>query len=118
MKARFGEVCKQSKTKKAKVLNEMKGEALVGAEYTPPFPFFEPRRENGCFRVLGAEFVTTDAGTGIVHCAPGFGEDDYKACVENKYIDPGHAPVPIDQDGCFIDPIADYKGLYVKDADK
>ena len=96
----------------------MKGAELVGASYKPPFPYFESRRGDGCFKVLGADFVTTDAGTGVVHCAPGFGEDDYAACVKNNYIEPGKAPVPIDQDGCFIDPISDYKGIYVKDADK
>ena len=91
---------------------------MVGAQYKPLFPFFESKAEDGCFRVLGADFVTTDAGTGVVHCAPGFGEDDYAACVENKFIEPGHAPVPIDQDGCFTDVISAYKGIYVKEADK
>ena len=67
---------------------------------------------------MGAPFVTTSAGTGVVHCAPGFGEDDYKYCVENKFISPDGAPIPIDQDGKFLDVIEAYKGIYVKDADK
>jgi isoleucyl-tRNA synthetase len=46
--------------------------------------------------VLGAPFVTKDTGTGIVHCAPGFGEDDYATCVASGIIQPGKAPVPID----------------------
>lgn len=50
------------------------------------FEYFADRRKDGCFRVIGADFVTSDTGTGIVHCAPGFGEDDYKACVKNGLI--------------------------------
>jgi len=34
-------------------------------------------KEQGCFAVIGGKFVTSDTGSGIVHCAPGFGEDDY-----------------------------------------
>lgn len=59
----------------------MKGTDLKGIEYVPIFDFFLERAEDGCFRVQTADFVTEDAGTGIVHCAPGFGDDDYKMCV-------------------------------------
>lgn len=45
------------------------------------FDFFLDRKKDGCFKVLIGEFVTNDAGSGIVHCAPGFGEEDYKVCV-------------------------------------
>ena len=51
----------------------MKGTDLVGLEYQPMFDFFLERAKDGCFRVQSATFVTDDAGTGIVHCAPGFG---------------------------------------------
>ena len=43
-------------------------------------------RETNCFTVIGADFVKKDEGTGVVHCAPGFGEDDYSACRENGLI--------------------------------
>lgn len=86
MKARLEYVTKQGKVKKHTILEEFKGSALVGKEYTPLFPFFESRKADGCFRVIGASFVTNDAGTGMVHCAPGFGEDDYQACVANGLI--------------------------------
>jgi len=59
----------------------MTGKDLVGTEYVPLFNFFEDRAKDGCFRVYAGGFVTDSDGTGIVHCAPGFGEDDYKLCV-------------------------------------
>lgn len=59
----------------------MKGAELEGLEYEPLYDFFLSRAENGCFRLITAPFVTDSDGTGIVHCAPGFGEDDFKICV-------------------------------------
>lgn len=44
-------------------------------------------KERNCFSVIGADFVTSDAGTGIVHCAPGFGEDDYSACIKKGLVE-------------------------------
>ena len=61
--------------------------------------------------------MTKDAGTGVVHCAPGFGEDDYAACVDKGLIKPGNAPIPVDQDGNFTSVIKEWAGVYVKDAD-
>jgi len=60
-------------------------------------------REQNCFTVVTANFVTSDTGTGIVHCAPGFGEDDYQVCVSKGLVTPGKAPVPIDFDGKFTE---------------
>lgn len=60
------------------------------------FDFFAGRKKNGCFKVQLADFVTDDSGTGIVHCAPGFGEEDYKLCVSKTIIHPDNPPVPID----------------------
>lgn len=74
----------------------MKGEALCGIEYEPLFKYFNDRKASKCFTVIGASYVSTDAGTGIVHQAPGFGDDDYQACIANGLIEPGKAPVPID----------------------
>ena len=69
--------------KKHTVLEKMKGAALVGKKYTPLYEFFKQWGDapRNCFRVIEGKFVTTDAGTGVVHCAPGFGEEDYKACL-------------------------------------
>jgi len=96
----------------------MKGSDLEGTEYVPMFNYFEERGKDGCFRVQCADFVTDDAGTGVVHCAPGFGEDDYKMCVNKKIISPDNPPVPLDENGRFTEEVKDYVGVYVKDADK
>ena len=93
----------------------MKGTELEGIKYVPIFDYFRARQKDGCFRVQTAKFVTDDAGTGIVHCAPGFGEDDYKMCVAKKLISPDDPPVPVDESGNFTAEISDYKGMYVKD---
>jgi len=82
MEARLQYVIKQAKITKHKVLDKFKGEKLVGTQYEALFPYFEDKRATNCFSVVGADFVTKDSGTGIVHCAPGFGEDDYAACVK------------------------------------
>lgn len=54
----------------------------------------------------------------IVHCAPGFGEDDFNACIKRGIIQPDSLPCPIDDSGCFTSKITDYVGMYFKDADK
>lgn len=54
--------------------------------YEPLFDYFL-EFSDVAFRVLSDNYVTDDSGTGIVHCAPAFGEDDYRVCVENQIID-------------------------------
>lgn len=82
------------------------------------FDFFLDRKKDGCFKVLIGEFVTNDAGSGIVHCAPGFGEEDYKVCVRQKIIEPDNPVVPLDENGNFTKEVSTYEGVYVRDADK
>ena len=96
MEDRLSYVCKQAKIKNHVILDKFKGATIVGKRYKPLFDCFEERGADGCFQVLGAAFVTKGAGTGVVHCAPGFGEDDYASCVAAGIIQPGKAPVPID----------------------
>lgn len=55
---------------------------MVGTEYVPLFNYFIKRKEDGCFKIIPGDFVTDDTGTGVVHCAPGFGAEDYKVCVK------------------------------------
>ncbi|MGD0594173.1 MAG: isoleucine--tRNA ligase [Acidimicrobiales bacterium] len=94
----------------ARLVATVKGSDLVGRRYRPLFGYFAA--EPGAFRVLGADFVMTDEGTGIVHMAPGFGEDDQRACEEA-----GIAVVcPVDEHGRFTDDVADYAGQQVFDA--
>ena len=91
---------------------ELRGAELVGRSYEPLFSFFKD--QPGAFRVLGAEFVDTEEGTGVVHMAPGFGEDDQRVCAENG-ID---VVCPVDLQGRFTDEVPDWKGINVLEANK
>ncbi|VEL34886.1 unnamed protein product [Protopolystoma xenopodis] len=74
---------------------------------------------HGAFRILCDTYVTEDTGTGIVHQAPYFGEDDYRICLANSVISKSMPMVcPIDPSGRFTSEVPDFQGLYVKDADK
>ena len=99
-----------------KVIETIPGKEIIGWEYEPPFTYF--KNHKGAFRIIGGEFVSKSVGTGIVHTAPGFGEEDFKACCKAGIIRSDAPPCPIDDNGYFTDPITDYKGIYVKDADK
>uniref|UniRef100_A0A2N9FJH6 isoleucine--tRNA ligase n=1 Tax=Fagus sylvatica TaxID=28930 RepID=A0A2N9FJH6_FAGSY len=100
------------------VLEKVSGASLVGLKYEPLFDYFKEYSDSA-FRVVADNYVTDDSGTGIVHCAPAFGEDDYRVCIENKVISKGeNLIVAVDDDGCFITKITDFSGQYVKDADK
>ena len=94
----------------AEVVATLKGSELVGRSYTPLFPFFADT-ENA-FQVLGAEFVTTEDGTGVVHMAPGFGEDDQNEC--NAAGIP--TLCPMDEHGCYTAEITPWVGRHVFEA--
>lgn len=68
---------KMTKIAKHTVIEKYQGKDLVGQKYVPLFNYFEYMKEQKCFAVISGDFVTSDTGTGIVHMAPGFGEDDY-----------------------------------------
>ncbi|MDB4976948.1 MAG: Isoleucyl-tRNA synthetase, partial [Myxococcaceae bacterium] len=100
-------------------LARVKGKDLVGRPYSPLLPYFESykTREDGsrwAFRVVGADYVTVDTGTGIVHQAPAFGEDDYQVGVREGL------PIvrPMDLTGIFDERVWDFRGQFAKDADK
>ena len=95
------------------VLETKKGSSLLGLEYKPLFDFFSNRKKPH-FTVIESDHVTTETGTGIVHMAPAFGEDDFNACKKLK-IEP---VCPVDSSGKFTAEISTYVGQYVKDADK
>lgn len=88
------------------------GADLVGRRYAPLFPFFADTPN--AFRVIAGDFVELDGGTGIVHLAPAFGEDDMRVCAEEGI------PVvdPVDLSGNFMDVVAPYSGKNVFDANK
>lgn len=96
------------------VIRKCKGAELVGETYEPLFDFFAELVADGAFRVISGDFVSTDDGTGIVHIAPGFGEDD--AAVGR---DAGLPEVcPVDEECRFTAAIQPWQGMWVKDADK
>jgi len=88
------------------------GADLVGRTYTPLFPYFSDRTD--AFRILGADFVDAAEGTGAVHMAPGFGEDDQVTCEANGI--PIGRVVPVDDRGCFTAEVADWAGTNVFEA--
>ena len=92
------------------VLGSYRGAQLVGVGYLPPFGYFA--EAPNAFRVLAADFVSTEDGTGIVHLAPAYGEDD-----KNTTDPAGIAPVtPVDAGGRFDATVPDYAGQLVFDA--
>ncbi|KAF3578212.1 hypothetical protein DY000_02033890 [Brassica cretica] len=100
------------------VLEKFDGASLVGKKYEPLFEYFSDFSSEA-FRVVADSYVTDDSGTGIVHCAPAFGEDDYRVCLENNIIKKGeNLVVAVDDDGLFTERITHFSGRYVKDADK
>lgn len=101
------------------ILGKRKGVDLKGKEYEPPFPYFKHLREKGAFKVLNDTYVTAETGTGVVHQAPYFGEDDYRCCLEAGVVTKEQKIVcPVDSCGRFVEPVRDFLGMYVKDADK
>ena len=101
-------------THQFEVESRCKGAELVGRRYQPLFPYFAEFEEKGAFVVVADDYVTTDEGTGIVHQAPAFGEDDYRIAQE-KNIDAFVCPVTMD--GVFTEEVTDFAGHFVKDAD-
>lgn len=99
-------------------VKSMPGAELGGKQYTPLFPFFEQEFGARAFRVLVDTYVTDDAGTGVVHQAPGFGEDDFRVCsAAGVIVKGGSVPCPVDADGRYTDAVPTYKGVHVKEAD-
>ncbi len=95
------------------VVRRAKGADLVGRRYRPLFPYFADLQGEGAFRVVAADFVTTEDGTGIVHTAPGFGEDDFTVGQQSGLP----LVCPMDMEGRFTDEVADLAGMPVKEAD-
>ena len=92
------------------VVSRHKGAELVGLSYTPPFDFF--LGHPNAHVVLSADYVTTDSGTGIVHLAPAFGEEDMDVATANGI----EVVQPLDPGGKFTSMVPPYEGLMVFDA--
>ena len=109
------------------IIYEKLGSEFLGAEYEPLFPYFDylkdPAKcseethqpcEKGAFRLFNADYVSTEDGTGIVHIAPAFGEEDNKV-----FAGSGIPNVePMDAECKFTSEVSDYVGRFVKDCDK
>ena len=97
--------------KKAVIEAEFPGTELLGLEYEAPYHFIEPDKR--AWFVVGGDYVTTTDGTGIVHTAPAFGEEDMRVGLENDL------PVvnAVDLRGRFIAEVGPWAGTFVKDAD-
>ena len=112
-KARLSTIFK--KEEQYEVVAEFKGSALKGVGYEPIFPYFADKKAEGAFRVLNDDYVTTDDGTGLVHIAPAYGEDDFRVCRAagmNAFAD------PLDDACAFTDALPEYAGRFCKDCDK
>ncbi len=97
------------------IVEEFSGEELIGQIYEPVFDYaLQQVDRSDAWRVIAADYVTTDEGTGVVHTAPAFGADDYQSCQREGI------PLfnPIDEEGRFTDAVPDFAGEWFKDADK
>jgi isoleucyl-tRNA synthetase len=94
------------------VLHECTGAELQGCHYEPIFPYFADHANAFC--ILSDDYVTTTDGTGIVHQAPAYGEDDYRVCraAQIKLVD------PLDEDANFLPEVSDFAGMNCKEADR
>ena len=115
-------------------VERVKGSTLVGKDYFPPFDIYTETyggemtalKDGGeatvAWRVVAADFVTTDSGTGVVHQAPAFGEIDHAVLVAERArcVDPEAIPLlnAVGPDGAFTDVFPEFQGQWVKDADK
>ena len=97
-----------------KILEHIDGKDLVDLRYEPLLPYFQSLTSEGAFKIHTADFVSTSEGTGIVHIAPGFGEDD--AGLGRTQGIPSVCPV--DSECRFTSEVSDFKGRFVKDCDK
>ncbi len=96
-------------------IESFKGSALKGQRYEPLFPYFSHLEKDGYFTILTDDYVTTSDGTGIVHQAPGFGEDDNRVMKEAGLTE---VVVPLDISSKFTSEVKEFSGMFIKDADK
>ncbi|TWT48621.1 class I tRNA ligase family protein [Botrimarina hoheduenensis] len=111
-----------TKTKKTlKVVDTFLGAKLVGRRYKPPFNCYHARNRTHEWQVVGAKFVTTESGSGVVHQAPAFGEVDYEVLVDQRQATGQDLPLIncVGPDGKFTDEAPEFvRGRWVKDCDK
>jgi isoleucyl-tRNA synthetase len=115
-KARLAVLGEDTEENPVKILEQLKGADLEGLHYEPLFTYVTPDLSGGkkAFIVCTGSFVTTTDGSGIVHIAPAFGQDDYE--LSKKF----HLPMlqPVTRGGRFTDEVSDFAGVFFKDADE
>ncbi|MDA7950120.1 MAG: isoleucine--tRNA ligase [Pirellulaceae bacterium] len=116
-----------------KVVEEFQGKELLGKCYQPPFDYYysekggkegllkSGEKQVANWRILSADYITTDSGTGIVHIAPAFGEVDYELFVSEQALYQEGGPdliCAVGPDGRFNEQVSEWEGRFVKEADK
>lgn len=104
------------------IVKTFKGSELAGKRYFPIFDYFDnaDHRAKGAapgpdgWTIIPGDYVSTEDGTGLVHIAPAFGEDDMFVCQERGIL----PVIPVDEGGCFTSEVPDYQGMQVFDANK
>jgi isoleucyl-tRNA synthetase len=97
------------------IVERCQGRDLVGRRYEPLLPYFSDLADAGAFVVVDDAFVTIETGTGIVHSAPGFGEDDARVAKDHGI--PADV-CPVDAECCYTEEVSDWVGRFVKDCDR
>jgi len=106
---------KKALNKEYKVLASYIGKEMEGWEYEPLFDYFRSTFDNVGYKVLVDTYVTDEDGTGIVHQAPAFGEEDYKVVRRYEVITEDRPPpCPVDERGFYTAEVKDFVGQYVK----
>jgi len=102
-----------------KVLKTVTGNDLVGKSYHPLFRYFyNDYHSKGAFQICADEYVQETSGTGIVHQAPAFGEDDYRVCLREGIVSKtDKPPCPIDDNGKFVEIVKEWKGQNIKESE-
>lgn len=107
---KFVSHCEQSNIQYENCNTKLKASDLAGLSYKPLFDYFKDTKN--AFRVFSADYVTAEDGTGVVHTAPGFGEEDFYLCQSHDI----RAVCPIDNGGKFTAEVSDLTGVHVFDA--
>jgi isoleucyl-tRNA synthetase len=106
---------KELKKPTYKIVTKYKGSDMKGWRYVPLFDYFTEQYEDRAYKVVLDKYVTKDSGSGIVHQAPAFGEDDHRIALLNGIIrNDEMPPCPIDEVGTFTKEIPDFAGQYIK----
>lgn len=101
-----------------RIKRHFSGSQLVGLRYEPLFTYVVPQGD--AWRIIPADFVSTEEGTGLVHIAPTFGADDFKAARQHQippilvYDEEGHPSPLVDKQGRFVAQVTDFAGRYVR----